>query len=132
MVYIGNFLYLSNRNAAEEALRRHGEFSLIVEADGKDQALDFFRRKVEDMRRNSDFFEGSCSIFFNQLLEFDGFPDTEAAMLNFKSVAGDPVMPFIGCSMASEVSDNCRIYSWQEDEPAVDGASRQIFMEFEN
>ncbi len=131
MVYIGNFLYLSNRNAAEEAQRRHGEFSLIVQAGDKAAALDLFRRKVEEMRRDSDFFEGSCRVFFNQLLEFDGFPSSEAALLNFKSVAGDPVMPFIGCSMASEISDNCRIYSWQDDEPAVDGVNRQVFMEFE-
>ncbi len=131
MVYIGNFLYLSNRNAAEEAQRRHGEFSLIVQTGDKAAALDLFRRKVEEMRRDSDFFEGSCRVFFNQLLEFDGFPSSEAALLNFKSVAGDPVMPFIGCSMASEISDNCRIYSWQDDEPAVDGVNRQVFMEFE-
>ncbi len=131
MVYIGNFLYLSNRHAAEEVQRRHGEFSLIVQAGDKAAALDLFRRKVEEMRRDSDFFEGRCRVFFNQLLEFDGFPSSEAALLNFKSVAGDPVMPFIGCSMASEISDNCRIYSWQDDEPAVDGVNRQVFMEFE-
>ncbi len=131
MVYIGNFLYLSNRDAAEEAQRRHGEFNLIVEAGDKAAALERFRRRVQKMRRDNDFFEGSCRVFFNQLLEFDGFPSNEAALLNFKSVAGDPVMPFIGCSMASETSDNCRIYSWQDDEPAVDGINRQVFMEFE-
>ena len=131
MVYIGNFLYLSNRGAERESRRRHGEFTLIVEADDKARALALFRRRIENLRRDGDFFEGSCRVFFNQLLEFDGFPSTEAALLNFKSVAGDPVMPFIGCSMASEVSDNCRIYSWQENAPAVDGTNRQVFMEFE-
>ncbi len=131
MVYIGSFLYLSNRNATDEALRRHGEFSMIIEAESNDRALDLFRKKIHSLRRSNDFFEGRCAIFFHQLLEFDSFPATEAIMLNFKSVVGDPAMPFIGCSVASQASDNCRIYSWEDNEPMVDGTSRQLFIEFE-
>jgi len=132
MVYIGSFLYLSNRDKTDETLRRHGDFSMIIKAKNKDEALGFFKKKILSLRQTNDFFEGGCTIFFNQLLEFDSFPAAEAVMLDFKSVAGDPVMPFIGCSIASKVSDNCRIYTWQDDEPSADGANRQIFIEFES
>ena len=81
-------------------------------------------------RENSDFFKGRCTIYLVQLLEFDGFPKLRAMMLNYKSVAGDPRMPFIRCSIPSSESDTCRIFDWKDSRPQIDGVHEQLFIEF--
>ncbi len=130
MVYIANFLHRTHQESDTEAERRYGEFSMVVESDTKERAIQLFRDKISELRRNSDFFEGHCTIYFNQLLEFENFPSAEAALLGFKSVAGDPVMPFIGCSVPTAESDNCKIYNWGQDGPAADGTGNRLFIEF--
>jgi len=112
MVYIGNFLFLTNQQKSDEAERRYGEFSLMLETDDPETAVAEFRRHILDLRQSSLFFEGDCSVFFNQLMEFENFPKRTPMMMNYKSVAGDPIMPFIGCSVPDGQSDDCRIYDW--------------------
>jgi hypothetical protein len=130
MIYIGEFFYTNNQQEAEEQDRRHGEFNLIVEADHSEQAITLFRERIIEFREASDFFEGDCSIFFIRLLEFENFPRTKALMLNYKSTAGDPLMPFIGCTIPSDQTDSCRIYSWKEKQPEIDGQNENLFLEF--
>ena len=101
MIFMGYFIHATNQEEIEEADRRHGEFNLIVEAERADRALELFRQRVIEYRENSTFFEGECSIYLVQLFEFDRFPNQSAMMINYKSIAGDPVMPFIGCSVPS-------------------------------
>jgi len=130
MLYIGNFIYVSAQQNELESDRRHGEFNLLVETDRSDAAIDLFRERIEDLRHSSDFFEGECSIFFNQLIEFDRVSDGTATLINFKSVAGDPQMPFIGCTLPSDVADDCRIFDWDAGSPAIDGEPGNPFMVF--
>lgn len=132
MIYFGNFLQRTRQESASEAERRHGEFSLLIEARTKEQAIQMFRDKISQLRNSSDFFEGHCTIYFNQLLEFENFPSSEAALLSFKSVAGDPIMPFIGCSVPTADSDNCKIYSWNQTGLVTDGTGNRLFIEFKN
>ena len=122
MIYIGNLLYLSNQQSVSENERRHGEFNLIVEAETNEAALVMFRDRIVELRESSDLFEGDCTIFFNQLLEFDRISGMEATMVNFKSVAGDPKMPYIGCTLPTEVANDCKIFDWDEQQqPEIDG-----------
>jgi hypothetical protein len=130
MIYIGNFLHLTNQQNQNETDRRHGEFHLIVATETVDQALALFKQRILDLRTGSSFFEGSCSIFLNQILGFDQISDQEAFMLNYKSVAGDPAMPFIGCSLPTEDGDDCRIFQWEGSNLKSGGNAKKLFVEF--
>ena len=130
MLFIGSFYYISNQEEALDADRRHGEFNLMIAADSAEVALDLFKSRIAALRELRDFFTGDCSIFLAQLLEFEGLPRTEAMILKYKSFAGDPVMPFIGCIIPSDQVDACRINSWEESTPEIDGQNQKIFLEF--
>lgn len=130
MIYIGSFLYLAGEEKAEEAQRRHGEFSLFVEAPTIETAIHRFRDKISEIHESGDFFDGRTSIFIHQLLGVERFPETAAMMLNFKSQAGDPVMPFIGCTHPTPESDDCKIYEWEEAGLKIDDEKRVLFMAF--
>ena len=110
MIYLSKFLHATNQEQADEARRRHGEFNMIIEAESKDAALEAFRIHLQELRETTDFFEGRCFIYLVQLLEFDRFPESKPSLLFYKSVAGDPVMPFISCTVPSTETDGCRIY----------------------
>ena len=130
MIFIGKFFYLTNQQEIEEQERRHGEFDLIVEAQEGEDAFLKFKQRIGELRDKGDFFQGQTRIFFIQLLEFDRFPRHQALMLNLKSTAGDPLMPFIGCSIPSDQADACRIYDWKNNEPEIDGQNEKLFLEF--
>ena len=130
MIYIGNFLHVTNQEEAHEEKRRHGELNLIVKADNKEEAIDSFGQSIHKYRKTSDFFQGDCTIFFVELLEFENFPKFEAKMLNYKSIAGDPLMPYIACSVPSDDTDGCRIYDWKNNEPAIEGHKNKLFIDF--
>ena len=130
MIFIGKFFYLTNQQEIEEQERRHGEFDLIIEARDGETAFEKFKQRIAEIRDKGDFFRGQTRVFFIQLLEFDRFPRTQALMLNLKSTAGDPLMPFIGCSIPSDQTDACRIYDWKNNEPEIDGQNEKLFIEF--
>jgi len=130
MIYIGEFFFLTDQQEIEEGDRRHGEFNLILESDEPRAAIDQFKQRIVEFRRKSEFFTGDCKIFFIRLLEFENFPQERALMLNYKSIAGDPVMPFIGCTIPSDQTDSCRIYNWKDNAPEVDGRNETLFLEF--
>lgn len=131
MYFIGNFIYATNQEETMEADRRHGEFSLIINAEDPSLALRKFRDRIVRYREMSDLFKGDCSIYLIQLFEFDMFPIDEAMMLNYKSTAGDPMMPFIRCSLPNDLADSCRIFDWRNNIPEIDGQSENIFLQFE-
>ena len=130
MVYFGEFFYLTNQEEVEEGDRRHGEFNLVVDADDPQTAINSFKQRIIEFRQKSEFFTGDCKIFFIRLLEFENFPRSRALMLNYKSTAGDPLMPFIGCTIPSDQTDACRIFNWKENQPEVDGRNETLFLEF--
>ncbi len=130
MIYIGTFLYVSNQQETTEQERRHGDFTLLVEAESTRDAVDLFRDRITDFRKEGKFFEGACSVFFIKLLEFDKFPRNQSLMVNFKSYAGDPIMPFIECVIPSEGSDGCKISDWSENVPEIDGERENAFLSF--
>ncbi len=131
MIFIGKFFYLTNQQEIDEQERRHGEFDLIVEAQDGESAFVKFKQRIGELRDKGDFFQGQTRIFFIQLLEFDRFPRQQALMLNLKSTAGDPLMPFIGCSIPSDQVNACRIYDWKNNEPEIDGQNEKLFLEFQ-
>lgn len=130
MIFIGNFFCLTNQQELAEADRRFGEFTLIVEADGKAIAMQKFKDCIVNFRENSDFFQGDSSIYFMKLLEFENFPRAEAIMLTYKSTAGDPTMPFIDCLLPMRGSDFCRIHDWKNGKPEIEGKEGTLFLEF--
>jgi hypothetical protein len=130
MKFIGVFAHLTNQEKTSEADRRHGEFNLMVDAKNSKEALHLFKNRILEFRRNSQFFEGICKVFLVQLFEFDDFPKTRAMMLNYKSVAGDPVMPFISCTAPTDQGDWCSIHDWSNNRPNVDGQMEKMFLEF--
>ena len=130
MIYIGNFLHVTNQQEVLETERRHGDFSLIVESEDFDSAVTKFKNRIAEFRQSTDFFQGDCRIFFIQLFEFDSFPKTQAMMLNFKSIVGDPALPFIDCLIPTDGSDSCRIFDWKNNSPEIDGENEKLFMEF--
>ena len=130
MIYIGSFLHVSNQEKDDEMDRRHGEFNLIIEAPSAEEAMQKFREKLAAYRMSRDFFEGDCDIFFTQLLEFQNLPGKEPVMFNYNSYAGDPLMPYISCSVPSEFSDSCRIVDWNENQPEIDDRPKKPFLRF--
>ena len=132
MLYIGKFLHMTNQQKAEESERRHGEFNLIVEAENEQAAVELFRERILDSRENSEFFEGDSAIYFVHLLELKEFPSDRARLLYYKSIAGDPVMPYISCSTPNGETDGCRILNWMQNRPEIDGEDANLFMEFKS
>ncbi|MBW1698063.1 MAG: hypothetical protein JRH18_19900 [Deltaproteobacteria bacterium] len=130
MKFIGIFVHLTNQEQPSEENRRHGEFVLMVDAESPEQALRMFRDRIVEFRENSQFFDGLCKIFLLQLFEFDDFPKARAMMLNYKSIAGDPLMPFINCVAPSDQEDWCSIHDWRNNWPNVDGQLEKLFLEF--
>jgi hypothetical protein len=131
MYFIGNFIHATNQEQVSEEDRRHGEFSLIVNANDPYQALLRFRDRIVKYRQKSDFFQGDCSIYLIQLFELDTFPVDEAMMFNYKSIAGDPLMPFIRCSLPNDLTDSCRLFDWKNNVPEIDGQTEKLFLKFE-
>ena len=132
MLYIGKFLHMTNQQHTEESERRHGEFNLIVQAKNSQEAIEYFKERIIDSRENSDLFEGDCVIYLAHLLEMEEFPSERAKMLYYKSVAGDPIMPYISCSAPNGETDGCRILNWMKNRPEIDGADADLFLEFKS
>ena len=130
MLYIGKFLHMTNQQRTEEAERRHGEFNLIVQAQNSQEAIEHFKARIIDSRENSDLFEGECAIYIAHLLE--EFPIERAKMLYYKSIAGDPIMPYISCSTPNGETDGCRILNWMQNRPEIDGEDANLFLEFKS
>jgi hypothetical protein len=131
MYFIGNFIHATNQEEIKETERRHGEFSLIINAQDPHIALRNFRDQIVRYRETSDFFQGDCSIYLIQLFEFDRFPVDQAMMINYKSVVGDPVLPFIRCSLPNDLTDSCRLFDWKNNIPEIDGQTEKLFLHFE-
>jgi len=132
MLYIGKFLHVTNQQSTEESERRHGEFNLIVQAQNSQEAIEYFKERIIDSRENSALFEGNCAIYISHLLEMEEFPSERAKMLYYKSIAGDPVMPYISCSTPNGETDGCRILNWMKNRPEIDGEDANLFLEFES
>ena len=131
MYFIANFQYLTDQQKENETERRNGVLSMMVQAQSSQQALEKFKQKLVAFRQSSTFFEGRCNIFISQLLEFDQVPHDEAVMLNFRSYAGDPVLPFIGCIAPTEMSNACTIHEWKQNQPLTEGRGDSLFLTFE-
>jgi len=130
MIYIGKFLQATNQQNTKETDRRHGEFNLFIEADDENSAIDKFKERINEFRETSDLFEGDCFIYMVHLLELEEFSKEKARMLYYKSIAGDPVMPYISCSAPSGEADGCKILNWMENRPEIDGQDTNVFIHF--
>jgi hypothetical protein len=64
-------------------------------------------------------------------LELSEFPKDRARMLYYKSIAGDPSMPYISCSAPSGDSEGCKILNWMERTPELDGQDANLLIRFE-
>jgi hypothetical protein len=131
MYFIGNFTYTTNQEETVEKDRRHGEFSLIIDAQTPYLALQKFKDRIVKYRMQSDLFQGDCFIYLIQLFELDQLPVDEPMMFNYKSIAGDPMMPFIRCSMPNDLTDTCRLFDWKNNIPELDGQREKLFLQFE-
>jgi hypothetical protein len=131
MYFIGNFQHLTDQQETDVNSRRHGTFSMMVEAGSSQEALDKFRQRLEAFRDGSALFEGRCEIYLTQLLEFGEFPQNEAVLLNLKSFAGDPIMPHIACVVPTEQSNACTIHQWENNQPHTEGRKDRLFLTFE-
>lgn len=131
MYFIGNFQHVSDQDAADEKDRRHGNFSMMVDAPNMESALDKFKQRLMSFRKSTTFFEGHCTIYITQLLEFENFPTEEAVIVNYSSFAGDPILPFISCVVPSEDSNACSIHEWDKNHPTTEGRKDSIFLQFE-
>ena len=130
MIYIGKFIHATNQQNTQETDRRHGEFNLFIEADDENSAIDKFKKRINEFRETSDLFEGDCFIYMVHLLELEDFPKEKARMLYYKSIAGDPVMPYISCWAPSGEADGCKILNWMENRPEIDGQDTNVFIHF--
>ena len=130
MIYVGKFLHATDQQKTKETDRRHGEFNLIIEAENQDIALDKFKERIAEFRETSDLFAGDCFIYMVHLLELEAFPSDRARMLYYKSIAGDPIMPYISCSAPSGDADGCRILNWMVNRPELDGLDTNVFLHF--
>jgi hypothetical protein len=131
MYYIGNFQHFTDQEQERIEDRRHGEFTMMVEARSANQALEKFRRQLMAFRTTSTFFTGKCKIYISQMLEFQQVPDQEAVLLNLKSYAGDPLMPFISCVVPTDQSDACSIHDWRQNRPTTEGQPDGLLIQFD-
>jgi hypothetical protein len=131
MYFIANFHHVSDQQSTKEKDRRHGSFSMMVSAPALEQALDKFRERLTEFNKTTTFFAGKCTIYISQVLEFGKFPENEPIILNFKSFAGDPIMPFIACVVPTEQSNACSIHEWKQGQPVTEGQKDSLFMHFE-
>jgi hypothetical protein len=130
MIYIGKFLHATDQQNTVETDRRHGEFNLIIEAEDENSAIDKFKERIEGFRGSSDLFQGDCFIYMVHFLELKEFSKDKARMLYYKSIAGDPVMPYISCSAPSGEAEGCKILNWMENRPEIDGQDTNVFIHF--
>jgi hypothetical protein len=130
MIYIGKFLHTTNQQEKDESKRRHGEFNLLVAAPGQAQAREKFKRRIEELRRTSDFFDGDAYVYLVHVLEMDDVPAERARLFNYQSTVGDPVMPVISCQAPTGETDGCRILDWMGNRPGMDGHAAIPFMKF--
>jgi hypothetical protein len=130
MIYIGKFLHATDQQNTTETDRRHGEFNLIIEAGDQEAAILKFKERIAEFRAASDLFQGDCFIYMVHFLELQEFPQDRARMLYYKSIAGDPVMPYISCSAPSGEAEGCRILNWMENRPEIDGQDANVFIRF--
>ena len=130
MIYIGKFLHATDQQNTIEKDRRHGEFNLIIEAEDEHRAIEKFKERIKGFRESSDLFQGDCFIYMVHFLELKEFPKDKARMLYYKSIAGDPVMPYISCSAPSGEAEGCRILNWMENRPEIDGQDANVFIHF--
>jgi len=130
MIYIGKFLHATDQQNTAETDRRHGEFNLIIEAEDQEAAIVKFKERIAEFRATSDLFQGDCFIYMVHFLELQEFPRDRARMLYYKSIAGDPVMPYISCSAPSGEAEGCRILNWMENRPEIDGQDANVFIHF--
>ncbi len=104
---------------------------MIVEAGNSKAAIDMFKGRIIQLRKSTEMFEGVFRVFFIQLLELDTIPSSHPMLLNYKSIAGDPAMPFIRCTVPGEDQQVCRIFDWKNNRPEIDGQDEQLFLEFD-
>jgi hypothetical protein len=130
MLYIGNFLFVTNQQDAKENSRRHGSFNMVVEALYESEALQLFRQRISEYRQECNFFEGRCRIFVVNIMEFNRTPKKHAVMLNYKSFAGDPMLPYIECAAPLAQKNACSIHEWIDNHPSTEGKKDQLFLEF--
>ncbi|MEJ2038566.1 MAG: hypothetical protein P8X55_06480 [Desulfosarcinaceae bacterium] len=131
MYFIANFNHLTDQQKPDESDRRHGTFSMMVEADTTDNALIMFRERLVRLKKTTSLFSGQCTIYINQLLEFPDFPKNDAVLINLKSFVGDPVMPCITCVVPTEDNNACHIQTWEDNQPLNEGQADRIFMQFD-
>lgn len=130
MLYIGNFLFVTNQQNNKENSRRHGSFNLLVDAPSEAEALKRFRQRLTQYQQESSFFEGHCRVFMAHIMEFNRIPQDHAVMLNYKSYAGDPILPYIECAAPLAQNNACRIHEWENNKPLTEGMDDHVFMEF--
>lgn len=104
---------------------------MMVQSPSSQLALEKFREKLVAFRQSATFFEGRCNIYISQLLEFNEVPQDHAVMLNFRSYAGDPLLPFIGCIVPTEITNACTIHEWKQNHPTTEGREDSLFLTFE-
>lgn len=131
MIYIGSFIHMTNQQEPAEENRRYGEFNMIVDAETQEVALAIFKARIASIREMRQLFDGRCRIFLIRLLSFDAIPTEQAAMFDYTSTAGDPVMPYIACASPNEGMDGCHIFDWRGNAPEIDGRNSPLFLEFE-
>jgi hypothetical protein len=133
MIYIGNFLFVTNQQtSAPESMRRHGGFNLVINSSDEDKAIELFKERIRQYRSSSSFFEGNCNIYLVQMIELDEFPQDQAVMLNYKSFGGDPLLPYIECAAPMSNNKTCTIHEWQDNRPITEGKPNERFLSFED
>jgi len=132
MFYFGNFKYLMDQDHPDEKERRHGSFSMMVQTASSEEALNLFRLRLNSFRESTSLFTGECLIYINQLLEFEKFPEEEAVLLDLKSFAGDPTMPYISCVAPTEQSNACTIHHWDKNLPVTENQGDSLFLVFKS
>lgn len=131
MYFIANFQHLTDQQETKDSDRRYGAFSMMLEAKSSQIALEKFRQRIIGFRESSTLFEGRCSVFITQLIEFEEFPNQEAVLLNFSSFAGDPILPHIACVVPTEQSNSCSIHEWDNNQPFTEGQRDKLFLNFD-
>jgi hypothetical protein len=127
MLYLGFFF------AVEQSPRgvvADGEFTVLVDADDAEKALEEFEKKILELRREGDTFSGNCTIHLKSIVGFERVPEKAVALHCRKFAWYDGSLVSYHKAFLSRVPEGCEVYSAPEGREENEGACLDPFLEF--
>ncbi len=127
MIYLG-FFFVDEQSPG--GIQASGEFTVLVDAESADKALEKFEKKILALRREGKDFAGDCVIHLKSLIGFPAVPP-QAVALHCRKFAwhGGSLVSYYKAFL-SEVPAGCEGYCAPEGDGPGDAQPFEPFLEF--